>query len=131
MSMIASSRERRRSACPLSRRSLGRIVPSDATTESRPAIRGNRKNEIASFPAFKPKKLAISNLAPLQKSTPAQWLGRLFTADYFGSPVSGSSDLRAGWSRRRNPPSCRFITADHDPPYALAGIEMTEKFLIK
>jgi hypothetical protein len=31
MSMIASSRERRRSACPLSRRSLGRIVSSDAT----------------------------------------------------------------------------------------------------
>ena len=31
MSMIASSRERRRSACPLSRRSFGRIVPSDAT----------------------------------------------------------------------------------------------------
>src|SRR5260221_13019785 len=27
---------------------------------------------------------------------------------------------RAGWSRRRNPPSCRLITADHDPPYALA-----------
>src|SRR6202011_1694991 len=89
MSMIASSRERRRSACPLSRRSLGRIVPSDATTESRPAIRGNRKNEIASFPAFKPKKLAISNLAPLQKSTPAQWLGRLFTADQLKPVVMG------------------------------------------
>src|SRR5207248_8958020 len=26
---------------------------------------------------------------------------------------------RAGWSRRRNPPSGRFITADHDPPYEL------------
>jgi hypothetical protein len=77
----AASRERRRSACPLSRRSLGRIVPSDATTESRPAIRGTRKNEIASFPAFKPKTLAISNFAPLQKSTPAQWLGQFFTDD--------------------------------------------------
>jgi hypothetical protein len=31
MSMIASSRERKRSVCPLSRRSFGRIVPSDAT----------------------------------------------------------------------------------------------------
>jgi hypothetical protein len=29
--MIASSRERKRSICPLSRRSFGRIVPSDAT----------------------------------------------------------------------------------------------------
>jgi hypothetical protein len=27
------------------------------------------------------------------------------------------SARRAGWSRRRNPPSRRFITADHDPPY--------------
>src|SRR5438105_15653305 len=24
---------------------------------------------------------------------------------------------RAGWSRRRNPPSWRFITADRDPPF--------------
>src|SRR3954452_7453324 len=31
MSMIASSRERRRSACPLSRRSFGFIVPSGPT----------------------------------------------------------------------------------------------------
>src|ERR1700682_4871903 len=94
--MLASTRERRRSACPLSRRSLGRIVPSDATTESRPAIRGNRKNEIASFPAFKPKKFAISNLAPLQKSTPAQWLGRLFTADELnGSLIVRTANRRA------------------------------------
>src|ERR1700730_5148166 len=57
--------------------------------------------------------------------------GNVCFLGYFGSPFSGSSDRRAGWSRRRNPPSCRFITADHDPPYALAGIEMTEKFLIK
>jgi predicted phosphodiesterase len=60
---------------------LGRIVASDATTESRRAIRRNPKNQIASFLAFKPKKLAISNLAPLQESTPVQWLGRFFTAD--------------------------------------------------
>jgi hypothetical protein len=45
----------------------------------------NPKNQIASFLAFKPKKLAISNLAPLQKSTPVQWLGRFFTADYVGA----------------------------------------------
>jgi hypothetical protein len=24
---------------------------------------------------------------------------------------------RAGWSRRRNPPSWQLLTADHDPPY--------------
>ena len=50
------------------------------TTESQPAIRRNPENEIASFRAFRPAKLAISNLAPVQKSTPAQWLGRFFTA---------------------------------------------------
>jgi hypothetical protein len=31
----------------------------------------------------------------------------------------GNAARRAGWSRRRNPPSWRFITADHDPPYGL------------
>lgn len=60
------SRERRRSACPVSRRSFGRIVPSVATTESRLAIRRNPENEIASFRAFRPKNLAISNLARFQ-----------------------------------------------------------------
>src|SRR6185437_5238251 len=79
--MIAPSRERRRSACPLSRRSFGFIVPSDATTESRHAIRRNPENEIASFWALTARKLAISNLSPIQKSTPAQWLGRFFTDD--------------------------------------------------
>jgi hypothetical protein len=35
----------------------------------------------------------------------------------------------AGWSRRRNPPSWRFITADHDPPCELGlwlGLERTD-----
>ncbi len=49
--------------------------------ESRFAIRRNRKNEIAGFWALEPKKLAISNLAPLQKLTPAQWIRRFFTDD--------------------------------------------------
>jgi hypothetical protein len=35
---------------------------------------------------------------------------------------------RAGWSRRRNPPSWRFITADHDPP-ELGGLATTYKIL--
>jgi hypothetical protein len=33
------------------------------------------------------------------------------------SCVDDGRRRRAGWSRRRNPPSWRFITADHDPPY--------------
>jgi hypothetical protein len=44
-------------------------------------IRGNRKNEIASFAAFKSKKLAISNVVLSGKPTPAQGLGKFFTAD--------------------------------------------------
>src|SRR5258708_17278348 len=82
MSMIASSRERRRSLCPVSRRSFGRIVPSDATTESRPAIRGNHQNEFASFRAFKTQNLAISSHFSSAKSTLAQWFGELFTEDW-------------------------------------------------
>jgi hypothetical protein len=39
------------------------------------------KNKIASFPALKPQKLAISKAAEPAKSTPAQRLGRFFTAD--------------------------------------------------
>jgi hypothetical protein len=35
--------------------------------------------------------------------------------------VPGDENIkgRADWSRRRNPPSWRFTTADHDPPYEL------------
>jgi hypothetical protein len=36
------------------------MLPSVAATESRLPIRGNPKNEIASFQAFEPQKLAIS-----------------------------------------------------------------------
>jgi hypothetical protein len=36
------------------------MLPSAAATESRLPIRGNPKNEIASFQGFKPQKLAIS-----------------------------------------------------------------------
>src|ERR1700730_8658242 len=95
MSMIASSRDRKRSPWPVSRRSLGRIVPSDATTESRLAIRGKSKNEIASFPGIDPQKPAISAVTSIGKSTPAQWLGRFFTADYVLSsqPQTGIGDL--------------------------------------
>src|SRR5437588_12019939 len=81
--MIASSRERRRSVCPVCRRSLGRIVPSDASMESRLPIRRNPEKEIASFRAFRSQKLAISNPLSPEKSTPAQQLGRFLTADYF------------------------------------------------
>jgi hypothetical protein len=49
--------------------------------ESRLAIRGKSKNKIASFPGIQPKKLAISTVASIGKSTPAQLLGRFFTPD--------------------------------------------------
>jgi hypothetical protein len=81
MSIIASSRERRRSVCPVSRRSFGRIAPSDATTESRPAIRWNPENEIASSWAAKAQKLAISKPTLPGKSILAQSLGQFFTDD--------------------------------------------------
>ena len=42
------------------RRGAGEIAVH-ATTESRPLIRGKRKNEIASFRGLKSQKLAISN----------------------------------------------------------------------
>jgi hypothetical protein len=42
---------------------FGRIVPSDATTQSQPAIRENPKNEIASFRGLAPRNLAISKPA--------------------------------------------------------------------
>src|SRR5262249_21551886 len=81
MSMIASSRERSRSVCPVSRRSFGRIVPSDATTASQLAIRRNPQNEIAGFWAVKARKLAISNPISPGKSTLDQPLGWFFTDD--------------------------------------------------
>jgi hypothetical protein len=45
------------------------MVPSDATTESLFVAKGNPQNEIASFQAHQPKKLAISNQLTNQKST--------------------------------------------------------------
>jgi hypothetical protein len=74
MSTIASSRERRRSVWPLSRRCFGRIGTSNAWTESRAAIRRNPKNQFASFSRFNPQNLAIANRSKQQYSTTAQWL---------------------------------------------------------
>ncbi|WP_187435527.1 hypothetical protein [Bradyrhizobium cytisi] len=54
MSMIASSRERRRSACPLSRRSFGFIVPSDPTEGITP--RDSTESSKAKLQAFGPSK---------------------------------------------------------------------------
>ncbi len=45
-----------------------------------PAASFNLENEIASFPAFRPQKVAIKPCSA-PKLTPAQWLGRFFTAD--------------------------------------------------
>lgn len=49
--------------------------------ESRPSIRGNRKNEIASSWGLKAQKLAFSNAAAPGKSNPTEGLGRFFTDD--------------------------------------------------
>jgi hypothetical protein len=45
------------------------MVPSDAATESLFVAKGNPQNEIASFQAHQPQKLAISNQRANQKST--------------------------------------------------------------
>src|SRR6266487_4194317 len=45
------------------------MVPSDAATESSFVAKGNPQNEIASFQAHQPQKLAISNQRANQKST--------------------------------------------------------------
>src|SRR5580658_6885015 len=55
--MICSSRARNRSFKPVVSCFFGRIVPSDATTQSRRAIRGNPKNEIARSGGPKPETL--------------------------------------------------------------------------
>jgi hypothetical protein len=52
--MIWSSRARNRSPDPVVSCFFGRIVPSDAATESRFSIRGNPENEIASFQGLRP-----------------------------------------------------------------------------
>jgi len=85
MLMIWSSLARNKSPSPVTFVCLGRIVTSDATTESRPPIRGNPENEIASFRRLKHRKLAIPKPPPCRKSNPAQWLGSFFTADYGGA----------------------------------------------
>src|SRR5258708_6553094 len=53
---------------------VGRIAPSDATTESCFSIRGNRENEIASFQGLRHGNLAISSQQSRQKTTPTQWV---------------------------------------------------------
>jgi hypothetical protein len=51
------------------------MVPSDAATESLFVAKGNPQNEIASFQAHQPQKLAISNQRANQKSTRDQPFG--------------------------------------------------------
>src|SRR5260370_26592395 len=60
--MIASSRERSRSVCPVSRRSFGRIVPSDAGNGI--TTRDSTESSKAKLQAFgppSPKSLQIQN----------------------------------------------------------------------
>src|SRR5262249_25526713 len=72
MLMIWSSRARNRSPDPVVSCFFGRIVPSDATTESCFSIRGNRENEIASFQGLRHGNLAISSQQSRQKTTLAR-----------------------------------------------------------
>src|SRR5215471_21050949 len=74
MLMIWSSRARNRSPDPVVSCFFGRIVPSDAATESCFSIRGNRENEFASFQGLRRGNLAISSQQSRQKKTLAQWV---------------------------------------------------------
>src|SRR5271163_3291694 len=74
MLMICSSLARNRSPSPVIVGFFGRIGPSDRTSESCLAIRGNLKHQIASFRNPKPQKPAIDKPQPSAKSTPAQAL---------------------------------------------------------
>src|SRR5271166_5100990 len=67
--MIWSSRARNRSPEFVLACFFGRIVPSDATTESCFAPQGNPENEIAGFCALNPQNLAISKPPGRQKTT--------------------------------------------------------------
>src|SRR5215468_10969808 len=74
MLMIWSSRPRNRSLDPVVSCFFGRKLPSAAATESQLPIRGNPRNEIASFRGFEPQKLAFSNRRIGGKQTLAQGL---------------------------------------------------------
>src|ERR1035437_7859147 len=74
--MICSSVARNRSPDPVVSCCFGRIVPSDATTESQFVSKGNPENEIARFRALKPQYLAISILPARQKQILRQWASR-------------------------------------------------------
>src|SRR5262249_43630393 len=74
MLMIWSSRPRNRSLDPVVSCFFGRMLPSAAATESQLPIRGNPRNEIASFRGFEPQKLAFSNRRIGGKQTLAQGL---------------------------------------------------------
>src|SRR5664280_2815688 len=74
--MICSSLARNRSPDPVVSCCFGRIVPSDATTESQFASKGNPENEIARFRTLKPQYLAISILPARQKKILRQWASR-------------------------------------------------------
>jgi hypothetical protein len=81
MVMIWSSLARNRSPSPVVFGFFGRIVSSDATTESRCAIQGTPENEIAGFRAISPRKPAIPKPPLAGNLTPNQWLGSFFTDD--------------------------------------------------
>src|SRR5437868_5017034 len=103
MLMIWSSRARNRSADPVVSCFFGRIAPSDAATESCFSIRGNRKNECASFQGLRHGNLAISSQQSRQNTTLAQWVRNSSRATTQSEAGHSSGQLRRPippWRRR-------------------------------
>src|SRR5215471_17045552 len=92
MLMIWSSRARNRSADPVVSCFFGRIASSDAATESCFSIRGNRKNEFASFQGLRHANLAISSQQSRQKTTLAQWVRNSSRATSYSSKDKTAAD---------------------------------------
>src|SRR5262252_2384262 len=92
MLMIWSSRARNKPPDPVVSCFLGRIAPSDAATESCFSIRGNRKNEFASFQGLRHANLAISSQQSRQKTTLAQWVRNSSRATSYSSQDKTAAD---------------------------------------
>src|SRR5215510_12634220 len=92
MSMIASSRERKRSVCPLSRRSFGCIVPLRCCRRNHDArFEGTPKTKLQAFEPSHPKSLQSQMLSHPEIRLPLNGLGVLH-----GRPVK-RNDERDAW----------------------------------
>src|SRR5439155_21925457 len=89
ISMIASSRERRRSLCPVSRRSFGRIVPSRCHE-------GITTRDSAESSKMKLQAFGASSPKSLQSQMPSRPENRLLLNGLgdFSRPTNSRSELR-------------------------------------